>query len=436
MIGMGRVGDGARQPAARIAAAGGDRPARRRRAAQMGPLACRAVVNRAVLSLAVYQVLASNRTGVLVVYFPLFLVVARGAPVELALLFTSIAWLGSSLIGPVAGRLSDRVGRRKPFLVAGELGALPCYLAIPFLPGYLDAGIAFVVGTTILGLGSPALNAFISDVNRVSERGGSYGFLNAASGAGSIFGFLAVGLLVSALGLDYLFYFAAGAMACVATYVLVAVREPPHEATPVVSSPIRLGPLLAFSTVVSIRTLAVGAVGAFVALWAVTLGGNAFDVSLIAVTGLVVVTFGGSGAGRLIDRRGEWSGLVWGTAAQTASWTLFLVASTWLLLPGAQVLNQIGYVLVSPAMLVWVSRIAPPDRRAEYLGIYALINSGLWSLGPSAGAWAFSLGGGPAVFGFSIAITLGSLAAIGLFQLHYRGRIEAASRGPTEAVGR
>jgi MFS family permease len=395
--------------------------------AQITTHVCANVVNRTILSLAVYQLLASNRTGILVVYFPLFLVVSRGAPVAVALLFTSVAWLGSSLIGPIAGRLSDRVGRRKPFLVAGELGALPCYLAVPFLPGYLEAGLAFILGTVILGLGSPALNAFISDVSRLKERGGSYGFLNAASGAGAIFGFLAVGALVSTLGLDYLFYFAAAVMACVATYVIVAVTETPHVAPPIASSPLRLGPLLAFSTAVSIRTLAVGAVGSFVAIWAVTLGGNAFDVSLIAVAGLLVVSVGGAASGQFVDRRGEWSGLLAGTLAQTASWIVFLVATTWLLLPGAQALNQIGYVLVSPAMLVWVSRVAPPDRCAEYQGIYALINSGLWSLGPSAGAWAFTVGGGHAVFLFSILITLASFAAIGVFQIRYRGRTEAAS---------
>jgi MFS family permease len=395
--------------------------------AQIKTFACGNVVNRTILSLAVYQLLASNRTGIMVVYFPLFLVVARGAPVAVALLFTSVAWLGSSLIGPVAGRLSDRVGRRKPFLVAGELGALPFYLAVPFLPSYFDAGLAFVLGTIILGLGTPALNAFISDVSRLKERGGSYGFLNAASGGGAIFGFLAVGLLVSTLGLAYLFYFAAAVMACVATYVIVAVTDTPHVPPPAVSSPLHLGPLLAFSTAVSIRTLAVGAVGSFVAIWAVTLGGDAFEVSLIAVAGLLVVTFGGAAAGHIVDRRGEWSGLIAGTLAQIASWTVFLVATTWFLLPGAQALNQLGYVLVSPAMLVWVSRVAPPDRRAEYQGIYALINSGLWSLGPSAGAWAFTLGGGHAVFLISIAFTLASFAAIGVFQAHYRGRTEAAS---------
>lgn len=384
-------------------------------------------MNRTVVSLAVYQLLASNRTGVLVVYFPLFLVVARNAPVAEALLFTSVAWLGNSLIGPLAGRLSDRVGRRKPFLIAGELGALPCYLAIPFVPGAFDAGVAFVLGTTVLGLGSPALNAFISDVNRHHERGGSYGFLNAASGGGAILGFLAVGALVSALGLDYLFYFAAAVMVCVATYVLLSVNEPARAAAPVATSPLRLGPLLAFSTAVSIRTLAVGIVGAFVAIWAVKLGGGAFDVSLIAVTGLLVVTLAGAGAGRLVDRHGEWRGLVGGTVAQAASWAVFLVATTWIVLPGAQALNQIGYVLVSPAMLVWVARIAPPDRRAEYQGIYALINSGLWSLGPLAGAWAFTLGGGHAVFLFAIAVTVASFGAMGLFQWHYRGRAEAAS---------
>lgn len=382
---------------------------------------------RSIVSLAIYQMLASNRIGVLAVFFPLFLVVDRGASVEVALIFSSAAFLGSSLVGPLAGRWSDRVGRRKPFLVGAELAALPCLIAVPLLPDAVESGLAFISGLVILGIASPALNAYIADINQTRERGASYGTLNAASGAGAIAGFLAVGVLITGFGLDYLFYFAAGVMACVVVFAVIALPDVAAMRSARPNSYPRLGPLVFFSTAVSIRTLGLGAVGAFYALWTVSLGGSAFDVSLVAISGLAVIAVVGLYAGRFVDRRGEYTALLLGTLIQLASWTAFLLATHWYVLPGAQALGQFGYVLLSPAMLVWVSRIAPPGRQAEYQGIFALINSGFWSLGPTAGAVAFDLGGGHAVFLFAILAGLVSLVLITAFQSHYRGKFEAAS---------
>ncbi len=393
------------------------------------------VANRTILSLALYQLLSSNRTGVFIVFLPLFLVDVRGAPVSVALVFTSAAYFGSSLIAPLAGRWSDHAGRRKPFLLGAELGALPFYLAVPFVPGYLASGTLFVLGTIVLGIGSPALNAFVADTNRTGDRGGSYGTLTAASAVGSILGFLVVASLVSRLGFGFLFYFAAAIMVGGSLFVLVVIRE---EGGPVErrrNPPRGVLPVVLFSSAVSIRTLGTGAVGAFLGIWALRLGANYFDVGLIAVAGLVTTALIGVTAGRQVDRRGEWGSLVLGSVITTAACLAFLFAPNWYFLLGAQSVRQLGFVLLSPAMLVWVSRIAPPNRRAEYLGLFSLINSGFWSLGPSAGALAYELGGAATVFLFSAATALLSLGAMAAFQRHYRGTENAASKPPEGLAG-
>ena len=387
------------------------------------------MAGRTLFSLALYQLLSSNRTGVFLAYFPLFLTDARGAPVGVALAFTSAAYFGGSLIAPLAGRWSDRIGRRKPFLVAGELGALPFYLATPFLPGFLLSGVIFVVGTTVLGLGYPALNAFVADTSRTGERGGSYGTLTAASAVGSILGFLIVAGLVDRLGFSFLFYFAATVTVVTAAYILLGVQEEAAAPSARRARPVReLLPVALFSVAVSIRTLGTGAVGAFYGIWATFLGASYFEVGLIAVAGLVTTAFAGIWSGRRVDLSGEWRNLFWGSVISAIAWFSFLVAPVWFYLLGAQSLRQFGFTLLSPAMLVWVSRIAPADRRAEYLGFFALINSGFWSLGPAAGGLTYEVGGADAVFDFAIAVTLLSLVAIFAFQHHYRRTEKAASR--------
>jgi MFS family permease len=385
------------------------------------------MADRTLVGLSLYSLLASNRSGVFLVFFPVFLVKIDHAPIPLALAFTSVAYVAGSLIQPLAGRWSDRIGRRRPFLIGAELGALPLYLSIPFVPGYFAAGLAFVAGTTILSMGGPALSAYVADVTRDKQRGGAYGLLNAASSGGGIAGFVVVGLLVLDLGFNSLFYFVA--LVQVGTLGVLLIRVPDDRALgTAIRRPLReMKEVAFFSTTVSIRSLGAGAVGAFYGIYAATLGANLFEVSLVAIAGLATMALASVPIGRRVDDIGEIQGLLWGTALSIVGIVAFLVATNWVELLPAQGFRNLGFAFLGPAMLSWVARIAPPGRRAEYLGLFSLINSTLWSLGPLAGSAAFSLAGPVGLFGFSIGATAISLVAIeGFYVRGSRGR----KRGP------
>src|SRR5271157_2170567 len=150
--------------------------------------------SRELLSLSLYSLLASNRGGLFIVFLPLYLVEVKGASLPVALTILTLAWLPASLIGPWMGRLSDRAGRRKPFLLLGEAAAFPLFLAIVFAPGYLLAGALFIAAELALAIGGPAYNAFVADVTRTNERGEGYGLLNATSNAGAVAGFVLAGI--------------------------------------------------------------------------------------------------------------------------------------------------------------------------------------------------------------------------------------------------
>jgi MFS family permease len=381
------------------------------------------VVDRALVGLSLYSLLSSNRSGVFLVFFPVFLVEIDHAPIPLALAFTSAAYVAGSLVQPLAGRWSDRIGRRRPFLIGAELSSLPLYLSIPFVPGYAAAGLAFVAGTTVLSMGSPALNAYVADVTRDKARGGAYGLLNAASSGGGIAGFVIVGLLVYDLGFHFLYYFVA--LVQVGTLAILLVRVPDDRAvgTPARRPLTELKEVAYFSTTVSIRSLGAGAVGAFYGIYAGALGANLFEVSIVAIAGLATMALTALPAGRLVDSFGEIRGLLWGTGISIVGIVVFLAATNWVELLPAQGFRNLGFAFLTPAMLSWVARLAPPGRRAEYLGLFSLINSTLWSLGPLAGSAAFSLAGPAGLFGFSIGATVISLIAIeGFYVRGRRGR--------------
>lgn len=389
------------------------------------------MVDRTLVGLSLYSLLASNRSGVFLVFFPVFLVTIDHAPVPLTLALTSAAYVAGSLVQPLAGRWSDRVGRRRPFLVGAELGALPLYLSIPFEPGYLAAGAAFIAGTTVLSMGGPALSAYVADVTRDRERGGAYGLLNAASSGGGIAGFVAVGALVLYLGFPSLFYFVAAVQAGTLGVLLLRVPDDRSRGTPI-RRPLReMKEVAFFSTTVSVRSLGAGAVGAFYGIYAGTLGANLFEVSLVAIAGLATMAISSVPVGHLVDDIGEIRGLFWGTALSIVGIVAFLVARNWVELLPAQGFRNLGFAFLGPAMLSWVARLAPAGRRAEYLGLFSLINSTLWSLGPLAGSASFSLAGPVGLFGFSIGATAISLVAIeGFYVRGRRGR-----RAPPAPVG-
>jgi MFS family permease len=381
-------------------------------------------------SLALYQLLASNRGGLFVVYMPLFLVEARGASDALALGLVSAGYILSSLTGPLAGRWSDRVGRRKPFLLAGEIGSFPLFLAIPFLPGAWGAGFGFIAAEVVLSFAAPALNAFVADVSAHGSRGAGYGLLNASSSWGGMIGFVVAGVLVLPFGLNVVFYFVASVMVgtvLVVTFWVPDLRQPPSPAR----RPWReYRPVTVFATAVSIRSLGAGAVATFYGVDAIALGASNLDVSIIAIAGMAAAGLVSIPFGRYIDRRGEILGIFYGTMIMLAGLAFFLLASSWLWFIPGQVLRWVGFALMGPGMLTFVSRISPPGHRAEYLGVFSLVNSTMWSAGPLLGGLCLVLGGAPALYGFALGTTVISIAAIeGIY------RMPARSAAPPKGGG-
>jgi MFS family permease len=363
-------------------------------------------------ALALYQLLANNRGGLFVVYMPVFLVESRGASPFLALSIVSAGYVGSSLMGPLTGRWSDRTGRRKAFLLAGELASLPLFLSIPFLPGVAGAGAGFVAAEVLLAIASPALNAFVADVSAQARRGEGYGLLNATAAWGGVIGFVIAAILVIPFGLNVLFYFVGAVMIGTVSVIAFLVPDLRQEPSPKRRPWREYRELTVFSTVVSIRSLGAGAVGTFFGVDAVALGASDFEVGVIAIAGYIAAGLVSIPIGRFIDRRGEIRGIFYGTIIMLGGIALFAFASSWTWFIPGQAARQVGFAFLSPGMLAFVARMAPSGHRAEYLGIFSLINSTFWSIGPFLGAVAIALGGAPALFGFAFATTAISVLAI------------------------
>ena len=391
--------------------------------------------SRELLSLSLYSLLASNRGGLFIVFLPLYLVEVKGASLPAALTILTLAWLPASFIGPWVGRLSDRAGRRKPFLVAGEAGAFPLFLAIIFAPGWVLAGTLFIAAELVLAIGSPAYTAFVADVTHTTERGEGYGLLNATSNAGAVVGFVLAGVVTLAYGLTALFPFVVVMM--VGTLVVVVLVVPDvHVNVSRERRPLKeMRNVVAFSFAVSIRAIGSGAVATFYGFLAASLGANSFEVSVVAIAGLVTGAVTGIPLGRAIDRLGEIRGIWYGTVLTLASYGIFMFSTNWAEVVPAQAVRNGGLSFLGPGMNAWVARNAPPDQRAEYLGVFTLINSSLWSLGPAVGALAIVLYGYFGLFVMAIGTTIVSLIVMEFLygEMGIRARLQRAR--PDSAAG-
>ncbi len=367
------------------------------------------MVRRELLSLSLYSLLASNRGGLFIVFFPLYLVEVKGSTLAAALVVLSIAYVPASLLGPLVGRLSDRLGRRRAFLLAGEAMAFPLFLAITFAPGWVLASALFVGAELALAIGGPAYTAYVADVTDEGERGEAYGLLNATSSAGAVVGFVLAGVVTFEFGLAALFPLVVAVMVGTISVVFFLVPD-----TRVAPSPQRrplreMGPVATFSVAVSVRAIGSGAVATFYGYLAASLGAN---------------DCGGKPRRdrRIADRRprlgpsrpadrpsGEIQGIWYGTLLTLGSYGVFAFATEWVeTIPGQAVRNG-GLSLVGPGMQAWVARAAPAGHRAEYLGVFSLINSTMWSVGPLVGAVAILFGGYDGLFAMAVGTTVLSL---------------------------
>jgi len=309
------------------------------------------VPRRELLSLSLYALLASNRGGLFIVFLPLYLVEVKGASLPIALTILTLAWLPGTLLGPWVGRLSDRAGRRRPFLLLGEAAAFPLFLAITFAPGYLWAGGLFIAAEIALSIGGPAYTAYVADVTRTNERGEGYGLLNATSNAGGVIGFVLAGVVTFYFGLAALFPFVVAVMIGTLSVVIFLVPDL-HLDVPVARRrPLReMKPVITFSFAVSIRAIGSGAIATFYGFLAASLGANDLEVSVVAIAGLLTGAVVSLPLGRMIDRRVEIRGIWYGTALTLASYGIFLLSTQWEETIPAQAVRNAGLALVGTGM--------------------------------------------------------------------------------------
>ncbi len=110
-----------------------------------------------------------------------YMMQAHGLERPAAAVSTSLMLLGWAVGSPVAGWFSDFIGRRKPPMLIGAIGALASFAALMYVPGLALPAVRFLIFANGFFSGATAISyALAREHNRPEASGVTLGCINAA----------------------------------------------------------------------------------------------------------------------------------------------------------------------------------------------------------------------------------------------------------------
>ena len=360
-------------------------------------------LSRNVLSMGIVSFLNDLSSDMIFPFIPIFLTSVLGASVAFVGLVEGIADSSASILKIVSGRLSDRVTRRKPFVVFGySFSALAKpLLAVAQAPWHV-LGVRFLdrVGK---GMRDAPRDALISFSVKKEATGRAFGFHRGADTFGAALGpviaFFLLPLLHNNLRLLFLFSFAASFLAVAILAVLVKeVRRPDtngKNAMPDFNLKNLGTPFIIFLVAATILSLGRSS-EAFLLLRASGIG---IALALLPIIYFVYnITFAllSTPAGMLSDRIGHRNTFMIGILMFAATYVLFARISSAALIWFLFALFGVVSALTEGVGRAIVADLVEPDMRATAYGVYSaftglallpasVIFGALWEkFGPSA----------------------------------------------------
>jgi MFS family permease len=360
---------------------------------------------------------------------PLFLATSIGAGAVAVGVIEGAAEAMASLLKLVTGHLSDRFGRRKPFVVGGYViaSAIRPFLA---LAGSAGAVLAIrLVDRFGKGVRSSPRDALIADVVPPEQRGRAFGVHEAMDHAGAVVGPLAAfGLMTWGLSLPLVFLVSAlpAALACVV--VAFFVREPPRATVVVAASsdapvvpaapesppPPLLGrPFVAYLAAVSLFSLG-GSADAFLILRAHDAGLPLLWAPLLWAFHNGLKALATAKGGALADRFGRRRAVAAGWLVYALVYAGFAFTTSLTGIVALFAVYALHHALAAGAQKALVADLVPAAMRARGYGAYHLC-VGLMLLPASAiFGVVYQHAGAPTAFACGAGLALAAVAVLPL----------------------
>jgi MFS family permease len=380
---------------------------------------------RAVKALGLVSLLTDASSEMIYPLLPAFVTGVLGAGPAFLGAIEGLAETTAALLKLVAGRLADRLPRRKPLVVAGYAlsSATRPLVALAAAPVHVLAIRLFDrVGKGVRGAPRDAL---LADVTSEDQRGRAYGFHRAMDHAGAIVGpILASAALLFTRDLRIVFALSAVPAALAMVALVSAVREDPRprpvrtDAQGRKAGGLRSG-LRPYLAVLAVFTLG-NSSDAFLLLRAQEAGVGLALVPLLWSFHHLVKAAASTAGGTLSDRVGRKKAIVAGWTVYALSYAGFAQARTAAHVFLLFAVYALFHALTEGPERALVADLAGPDARGRAFGLYhavtgatllpaSLLTGYLWQ--------AFSPGAA-----LGVGAALAAIAAAGLLVLVPEGR--------------
>ena len=372
-----------------------------------------------VVWLGITSLFTDVSTEMLVPVLPLFITVTLGASATSLGLIEGAAESVASLLRLTSGWLSDRIGKRKPFLVAGyglSTAAKGVFAFAASWPTVLGLRLADRLGK---GLRNPPRDALIADSVPVEQRGRAFGLHRALDTTGAAIGPLVAFFMLSRWPHDYRRIFAATVVPGVLSVLVLLffVRSVARVSRPARAHDAGTAPLGApfRRFVIADTVFQLGNSSLAFVLLRAKVGGLAESlVPLAYVLSNVVQAALALPIGTLSDRLGRRRILLAGYVLYAAIYALLAASAAPVATVGALALYGIFNALNDGSAKALVADLVPAERRGTAFGIQNTA-AGLALLPASALAgWLWDRRGPSTAFAVDAAL---ALAAAGLFAL-------------------
>lgn len=364
-----------------------------------------------VLKLGLVSFLTDLSSEMIFSVFAVFFTVVAGASTALLGLIEGCADLSASSLNYLAGRLSDRSGKRKALTIAGYGFSTLAKTVLLVSSSVAALGLFRVVERLGKGFRGPPRDAWLSSIAAAATRGYSFGVHKALDKAGAVAGPLLAYALLSWLGETgegyRLLFVVAFVPAVLSIAVLARVADRPgipRERESIGGNWRSLSPgFKRFLVPAGIFALAYYSLG-FLMVKAHAVGFSLKDTVLLYALFNVVCVIAAPLVGRLGDRVGRSRVIVLGYAIYGALNIGLVFATSRVEMAGLFAVYGLFYAIEESQSKAFIADIEP-DRRATAIGVYnsvtgalylpaSLVAGALWAITPDL---AFALAGGLAL---------------------------------------
>lgn len=364
-----------------------------------------------VLKLGLVSFLTDLSSEMIFSVFAVFFTVVAGASTALLGLIEGCADLSASSLNYLAGRLSDRSGKRKALTIAGYGFSTLAKTVLLVSSSVAALGLFRVVERLGKGFRGPPRDAWLSSIAAAATRGYSFGVHKALDKAGAVAGPLLAYALLSWLGETgegyRLLFVVAFVPAVLSIAVLARVEDRPgvpRERESIGGNWRSLSPgFKRFLVPAGIFALAYYSLG-FLMVKAHAVGFSLKDTVLLYALFNVVCVIAAPLVGRLGDRVGRSRVIVLGYAIYGALNIGLVFATSRVEMAGLFAVYGLFYAIEESQSKAFIADIEP-DRRATAIGVYnsvtgalylpaSLVTGALWVVTPDL---AFALAGGLAL---------------------------------------